>query len=346
MFKSQPYYIKSNNTQSQKRLNTMIYYLFPRTFINILNIYCTFGKDHNSVSRYSSSLDYYLKQVESHTRNLNDWDKICYSSNPYRLLDENHNKLIMYEVIELYHLMKFSWEGIDTLKTLHSNRNTIPAIEHIRRRNHLNDSHFFMGDFSVTEDIIDIAFCEAASTDEYANNINLLLQLSVTFRVLKKKGTCIVKYGDSFSSLSLDLMALLSHFFEKTYFLKPSVCNVTSCEKYIVCKGFLYDSNDDVLRGIFSRLYASVITCPPEFKIQRILRNDIPLFICGKLEEVNSIMGQPRLEKIQNILTNMEHTIWSDFEVIRDSDIQKCKDWCEKNNVKRIIIPPFHFQTL
>lgn len=175
----------------------MIYYLFPRTFINILNTCCKFGPIE-FVSRYSSSLNHYLKQIESHTSHLNDWDKVCYSSNPLRLLVGNDDKrsLIMYEVIELYHLIKFSWvEGIDQLDTLHANKWTIPAIEHIRRNNNnQNDTHVFMDTLSTYDDFlrystlsIDIAFCEAASTNEYANNINLLLQLCVTFCTLKKK---------------------------------------------------------------------------------------------------------------------------------------------------------------
>ena len=324
----------------------MIYYLFPKTSINITNTCCTFGRNHIA-SKNSYSLNYYLKQIESHTRKINDWDKVCYSSNPYRLLVVGHDDksvLNMYEILELYHLMKFSWEGANKLNTLHFNKYTLAAIEHIRKKNK-NDTHFFIDDIiSSTADIfteninisIDIAFCEAASTDEYTNNVELLRQLCLTVCVLKKKGTLIVKYGDSFSCLSLDIVTMLSHLFEKTFFIKPSICNVTSCEKYLVCKGFVFDStnnNNTILRSVFSELYMSIINCPSDHIIQRILQTDIPLFVCGKLEEVNSIMGQPRLEKIQSILTNIEHNPMSSVFNI-DSDTQKCKEWCDKHNVR------------
>ena len=349
MYKSQPYYIKSNNNNSfqmQKRMNTMIYYLFPKTFIYPTFICCKTEDDsseiHDEGSSYSSSLRYYLKQLEEHTTTLNGWENACQTSNPYSgLVGRDRNRsLVKYEVIELYNLMKFSWDGISHLSTIHMNKCTIHAIEHIRKKN-MNDNHFLMDKLSTVADFnknikpssIDIAFCEAASKNEYLNNINLLLQLCVSLCSLRVKGTCIIKFGDTFSYLSLDVIALISHFFEKTVFLKPTVCNGVSCEKYIVCKGFLFDETNNGLRyDTFLKLYSSIIKCPHEKKVSRILHLQIPLFICGKLEEVNSIMGQPRLEKIQCILANMEHAT----EISLDHDLVKCKEWCEKNNMKII----------
>lgn len=342
MYKSQPYYIKSNNNtfQSQKRLNTMIYYLFPKTFIYSKFICCTTESDCNE-TQYSTSLSHYLKQLEEHTYSLFDWEKICHTSNPYRCLvgrDKNRS-LVKYEVIELYNLMKFSWESPSQLSTIHINKCTIHAMDHIRKKN-TNDKHFFIEKLSTVADFnkyiimaaIDIAFCEAASKNEYVNNIQILLQLCVALCCLKTNGTCILKLGDTFTSLSLDVIALLSHFFEKTVFVKPIVCNTASCEKYIVCKGFLFDADEELRIETFLKLYSSIIHCPPDKTIQRILHFKIPLFVCGKLEEVNSIMGQPRLEKIQSIITSMEYAAVT----TSDYDLEKCKEWCD-NNMKKTI---------
>lgn len=343
MYKSQPYYIKSNHTfQTQKRLNTMIYYLFPKTFIYSNFICCKIEPDTEPVTDYSASLSHYLKQLEEHTYTLFDWEKAFHTSHPYRCLvgRSNNRSLVRYEVIELYNLMKFTWEGYAALSTIHINKCTIHAIEHIRKK-HTNDKHVFMEKLSTVADFhkysklsaIDIAFCESASTHEYTNNINLLLQLCVCLCILKLKGTCIIKLGDTFSSLSLDVVALLSHFFEKTVFLKPIACNTASCEKYIVCKGFLYEANDELRYETFLKLFSSIIHCPPEKTIRRILHCKIPLFVSGKLEEVNSIMGQPRLEKIQSIIHNMEYTTETSSEI----DMEKCKEWREKNMVKKTL---------
>lgn len=348
MYKNQPYYIKSHNNINnlysqahQKRMNTMIYYLFPKTFI-YLNCICSNTETDVIDTQYSTSLCHYLKQLEEHSAAHDDWEKSFYTSNPYRrLVEMNENRiqsLVRYEIIELYNLMKFSWNGPPQITTIHINKCTIRAIEHIRKRNP-NDKHCIIEKLSTVEDFnkhvnmnaVDIAFCESASKNEYTNNINLLLQLCVCLSVLKMKGTCIIKLGDTFSGLSLDVITLLSHFFEKTIFVKPVVCYTASCEKYIVCKDFLLNTSNESRLKTFFDLYTSIIHCPPEKTIQRILNFKIPLFVCGKLEEVNSIMGQPRLEKIQSIILGMEYNT----ETNSDLDIEKCREWREKNNTKK-----------
>jgi len=342
MYTNQPYYIKTNNTQ--KRLNTMIYYLFPKTFIKSNLICCKTDTDNVDIGRnYSNSLSHYLKQLEEHTYTFFDLEKVCRLSNPFRCLvgGDTNLSLVRYEVIELYNLMNFSWEGLTHLSTSHINKYTIHAIEHIRNKN-LNDKHFLIENLSTVAafkkysklSAIDIAFCESATNNEYLNNINLLLQLCVSLCSLKLKGTCIIKIGDTFSSLSLDVITLISHFFEKTFFIKPNVCYIASCEKYIVCKGFCFGANDTLRYKTFLKLYSAIIDCPPDKCIRRVLDLDIPLFVCGKLEEVNSIMGQPRLEKLQSILTSMEYRT---VRTSADQDMQICEEWCNKNELKNKI---------
>jgi len=145
---------------------------------------------------------------------------------------------------------------------------------------------------------------------------------------MKHKGTCIVKLGDTFSKLSLDVLALLSHFFEKTFILKPTVCPITSSEKYVVCKSFIYNNIGEKMYNTFLNMYNSLLQCPDDKKIYRILQMNIPIFIWGKLEEVNSILGQPRLEQLQSLLVSMEDPL-VDYTIATSSDIQKCKEWRE-----------------
>ena len=51
-------------------------------------------------------------------------------------------------------------------------------------------------------------------------------------------GNCIIKINDIFYKPIIDILYLLSSLYDKTYILKPNTSNVTSFEKYIVCKGF------------------------------------------------------------------------------------------------------------
>ena len=56
--------------------------------------------------------------------------------------------------------------------------------------------------------------------------------------------------------------------------------------------------------------------------LSRIINIDIPLFITSKMEEINSIFGQPRLEYIQQLL--------SQSEIKEDQSDYKCQEWIQK----------------
>ena len=337
MYKNQPYYVKTNNFSNQKRVTTMIYYLFPRSSIQI-NLHCKLSYTSSVQTKcYSNSLSKYLKQLNDHAEQHPKWHEILYYKHPYRSLFNNHTT-IFYEILEVYHLMNLS---LDTVKqdSIHFHNDTVHAMQYIRKKN-INDKYVIIQQPSTTEDFVsysklqfDTAFCQVNSDDEYKNNIDLILQLCLVFCTMKHKGTCIVKLGDTFSKLSLDVLALLSHFFEKTFILKPTVCPITSSEKYVVCKSFIYNKIGEKMYNTFLNMYNSLLQCPDDKKIYRILQMNIPIFIWGKLEEVNSILGQPRLEQLQSLLVSMEDPL-VDYTIATSSDIQKCKEWREKHHLK------------
>ena len=55
---------------------------------------------------------------------------------------------------------------------------------------------------------------------------------------LNDNGTAIIKIGETFDKPILELIYVLTTFFDKTYIIKPNSCNIVTFEKYIVCKGF------------------------------------------------------------------------------------------------------------
>lgn len=56
---------------------------------------------------------------------------------------------------------------------------------------------------------------------------------------LKNSGNFIVKFFDTFTDTSLDLLWLLANCFSELYIYKPYTSRPTNSEKYIICKGFL-----------------------------------------------------------------------------------------------------------
>jgi len=81
------------------------------------------------------------------------------------------------------------------------------------------------------------------STDFNSQEINIskLLFGQVCFALCmqKKGGSFILKVFDCFMEQTIDILYILSCFYEKVYFTKPLTSRYANSEKYIVCKNFL-----------------------------------------------------------------------------------------------------------
>ena len=84
-------------------------------------------------------------------------------------------------------------------------------------------------------------------------------EITYALLFLKESGNFIIKFFDTFTDTSLDLMWLLANFFKELYIYKPYTSRPTNSEKYIICKGFLGISTDlqNDLVSIFSEINSS-----------------------------------------------------------------------------------------
>ena len=359
MNKNQPYYVKSNiHPLQQKRINTMIYYLFPRYNMAILSPNLFMFNDHEEETLYNTgnsiltrpvlsfSLSKYMEEVNHKLKLSNQKKKVktnCYS-NIQTISKIKHVKYIFYELIELYSIMNLKWENYSKMNSVHFGKDvntTIKMCQYIRKDDQVNDEFYsvYTKNYSLKvldyyyqekPNMMDLLICDSSSELEDQNAMTLILQLCIGLCCQKHKGTCIVKYGDTFSLLSLDIIAFLSHFYEKTFVLKPSICDLSTGEKYIVCKNFIYNGLSTKIYENIRQLFIHVSTS--KVNLRRLIRLPIPLFISSKLEEINSIFGQSRLEHIQYLLINKD----KDKDKTggnHDDHTQKCKDWCYKYNI-------------
>jgi hypothetical protein len=68
--------------------------------------------------------------------------------------------------------------------------------------------------------------------------------------------------------------------------------------------------------------------------IHSIIENNIPYYFSNKIEESNAVIGQQQLEaydQIINILKNKNRD--EKIEILKRNNIQKCIQWCEKNQL-------------
>lgn len=177
---------------------------------------------------------------------------------------------------------------------------------------------------------------------EYQTTRIAMLQVCFALCMQKKNGVFILKMGDCFSPLSLDLICILSSFYNKTYFTKPTVSDSSSSGRFIVCKGFVYDQIKDyhsVLINIFDRVLSSGLFTDSSSTqstpyLSRFIQWNIPKLFVVKIEEINSIFGQTQLEQLQHIHSVLTHKYKQDkINHFTKSNTQKCIQWCIKYKI-------------
>lgn len=179
---------------------------------------------------------------------------------------------------------------------------------------------------------------DCIQTQEYQTTRIAMLQVCFALCMQKKNGIFILKIGGCFSPLSLDLICILSSFYNKTYFTKPTVSDSSSSARFIVCKGFMHDQIKDyypILKNIFERVLSTgLFTGPSSIHLSRFLKWNVPKLFVMKIEEINSIFGQPQLEQLQHIHSVLTHKHKQDkINHFIKSNTQKCIQWCIKHKI-------------
>ena len=197
-------------------------------------------------------------------------------------------------------------------------------------------------------------------TDDFNNqehNISNLLFAQIAFALTMQKlgGSFVLKIFDVFMQHTVDLLAILSSFYEQVYITKPQTSRYANSEKYIVCKGFIYESSDSflpVLNCAFEKMVNLQMTgavnpqmtgsVNPQMtgSVNRYLSINIPSLFLTKIEEYNSIFGQQQIENIHYTLSLIENRFKTDkIETLLKANIQKCTQWCVKYNMQYNNIP-------
>lgn len=200
----------------------------------------------------------------------------------------------------------------------------------------INNFEYIIDQYGSSMDVItaDGGFDFSFDFNNQEININKLLFSQIVYAVClqKKNGCFVLKIFDSFLQQTIDLLYFLSSFYKTTYITKPQTSRYANSEKYIVCKGFLFDSNI-YFKNIITKVFTEVINNNNQF-LYRYLDINIPNIFINKLEEYNSIFGQQQIETINNTIALIENkTKYEKLETLIKNNIQKSINWCNKNDI-------------
>lgn len=168
-------------------------------------------------------------------------------------------------------------------------------------------------------------------------NINKLLFAQSVYAIVmqKKGGSFVLKIFDCFMQHTVDIIYLLSSFYEKVYIMKPNSSRYANSEKYLICKNFLYSSCEQFFPYLLN-VFTKIITVDTE-QIYRFINIPISNYFLTKLEEFNAIFGQQQIENIYFTISLIDNKHNSEkIESLLKTNTHKCIQWCNKFNV------PYH----
>ena len=158
----------------------------------------------------------------------------------------------------------------------------------------------------------------------------LFAQVAYAINLQKKGGTFILKIFDSFMMHTIDILYLLSSFYENVFIIKPHTSRYGNSEKYVVCIGFLFETNIEFF-SYFDKCFTDMIQSPDTKNVLRFLKNDISYYFLQRLEEFNAIYGQKQIQNIYYTLSLIDNKNKNEkIETLVKTNLQKCAEWCVK----------------
>lgn len=171
---------------------------------------------------------------------------------------------------------------------------------------------------------------------QYIKNVILTFYIIVKYQA--NNGTCIIKLDNIFYKVIIDVILMLTGIYRKVFLIKPSISKITKGERYIICSEIDYDMLGKT--NLLQQLEEKVKDClffetkdNPE-NIHSFLKNDVPYYFLNKIEESNAVIGQQQLESYDQIINIFKHKNKEEkIEILKRNHIQKCIQWCEKNQI-------------
>ena len=166
-------------------------------------------------------------------------------------------------------------------------------------------------------------------------NIANLLFAQMCYALVMQKfgGTYILKLFDCFMPHSIDILYILSSFYEKVYIIKPYTSRYANSEKYIVCKGFIFNSCQQFYNVLYNA-FEKMMNVSSSIYISRFLKIHIPLYFLSKIDEYNAVFGQQQIENIYYTITLIDNKHKHDkIETLIRNNVLKCQFWCAKHKI-------------
>ena len=336
----------------------MSYYILPKN-INVIDLKPNCS-EHVSRHYITFSLLNYYSQIKKQILDMflnncdlsdNSFDEAIKIINPYEFIFSrvpgskfSVSKLkpktnIFYDLLEIFNNLNVLdyLQHAKTIKTLHISPNFQDSIECLDiYREDCNDSHIYyenidIDDHDLKEIKVDFIFYETDIKNYFYSCIQAIITVLGNQNY---NGSCVIKIEDVFHKPIVDMLYFLTSLYDKVYISKPSTNNITSFDRYIVCKNFqIKESDNSYLKFNYFKLIIFLKKLENKY-INNILDFDLPYYFKSKIDDLNIIIGQQQLEALDQIVNIYKNKNKNDkIESIKKNNIQKSVSWCEKYRI-------------
>ena len=163
----------------------------------------------------------------------------------------------------------------------------------------------------------------------------IFTQVAYAITMQSNRGTFILKIFDMFEKCTLEILYLLSCFYEKVIISKPNTSRAANSEKYIVCKFFKYTNSDNISNKFINIIKIFETLDFNKYTIQSILNFPIQSYYKTQLMEINSCLSHHQMNNILSTIKIITHKDRKNdkLQTLKSSNIQKCMNWCINNNI-------------
>ena len=340
----------------------MSYYILPKNN-NIINIKPTVSSEKICEPFLSNSVYYYYNEIRNQIVTMcssetdlsfNTYEEIIKIVNPYEYIFSkvpgslfSVSKLkpktnLFYDFFEVANILNvfdcFKNRKIRSLHVTKHHDDSIDCFEMLREN--FSDDIIYSPNIndemlkSLNDSKFDFLFFETNNESINSYIISFIEFIMLILRNQNKEGMSVIKISHIFHKPIVDILYLLTSLFEKVYIIKPNTSNITSFDKYIVCKKFIIDENKLTQYKInYIRMFVFLKKLDNN-NILSIIDCDIPYYFNMKLDDMNIILGQQQLEILDQVITILKNKNKDDrIETIKKINILRSVNWCEKYKI-------------
>ncbi len=158
----------------------------------------------------------------------------------------------------------------------------------------------------------------------------IFCQIAFAVAVQKTGGNFMIKFFDTFTQISVDMLYLLSLLYEEVFFVKPNTSRYANSEKYVVCKRFRMRNHE---RAYLVERFIGVFDTFTDRTLSSLFSRQVPYMYSCKVQEYNAIFGQQQIETIMTTLSLIEKSKYERLETMKKNNLKKCILWCQKYGV-------------